>query len=68
MKWKQPLTAALGILLLQISGEVQAFECPVYFVEAQAAIEKADESIQRMEGVPEHEAIIGQEVWDAVQK
>ena len=50
MKWKQTLTAALGTLLLQISGEVQAFECPVYFVEAQAVIEKADESIQRMEG------------------
>jgi hypothetical protein len=50
MKWKQTLTAALGTLLLQVSGEVKAFECPVYFAEAQAAIEKADESIQRMQG------------------
>lgn len=50
MNWKQPLTVALGTLLLQISVEVQAFECPVYFAEAQAVIEKADESIQRMEG------------------
>ncbi len=50
MKWKQPLTAALGTLLLQVPVEAQALECPVYFADAQAAIEKADESIQRMEG------------------
>jgi hypothetical protein len=50
MKWKQTLTAALGTLLLQVSAEAQAFECPVYFAEAQAVIEKADESIQRMQG------------------
>jgi hypothetical protein len=50
MRRKQTLTAALGTLLLQVSAEAQAFECPVYFAEAQAAIEKADESIQRMQG------------------
>ena len=50
MKWKQSLTAVLGTVLLQISGEVQAFECPVYFAEAQAAISQADESIQRIQG------------------
>lgn len=50
MKWKQTLIAAFGTLFLQISGEVQAFECPVYIAEAQAVIEKADGSIQRMQG------------------
>jgi hypothetical protein len=50
MKWKQTLIAAFGTLLLQVPGEAQAVECPVYFAEAQAAIEEADESIQRMQG------------------
>ena len=50
MKWKQTLTAALGILLFQVPGEAQAFECPVHFAEARAAIEKADESTRRMQG------------------
>ncbi len=50
MKWKQTLTVALGTLLFQVSGEAQAFECPVHFAEVRAAIEKADESIQRMRG------------------
>jgi hypothetical protein len=50
MKWKQTLIAALGALLFQVPGEAQAFECPVYFAEARAAIEKADDSIQRMQG------------------
>ena len=50
MRWKQTLTAALGALLLQVPGEAQAFECPVYIAEARAAIDKADESRQRMQG------------------
>jgi hypothetical protein len=38
MTWKPTLLVALGTLLLQVPGE------------AQAAINKADESIQRMQG------------------
>lgn len=50
MKWKQTLIAALATLLFQVSGEAQAFECPVYFAEARGAIERADESTKRMQG------------------
>jgi hypothetical protein len=50
MKRKWILAATVAPLLLMAPWPVQAFECPAHFAEAQAAIDKAAESIKRMEG------------------
>jgi hypothetical protein len=50
-KWKLAVTV-LPLLSLA-SWPAQAFECPVHFAEAQAAIDKASEQINRMNsGMP----------------
>lgn len=50
MTWKQTLIAGAATLLLQLPAQVQAFECPTHFAEAKAAIERAEKSLQQMEG------------------
>ncbi len=50
MKRKWILGAALMVTLVQMPGSVQAFECPAHFAVAQSAIDKAADSIGRMEG------------------
>lgn len=53
MTWKQTLIAGAGALLLQLPAQAQAFECPTHFAEANAAIERAEKSIQSMQsGMP----------------
>lgn len=50
MIWKMTLATGAAALLLQLSVEAWAFECPAHFAEAKAAIEKAEKSIQQMQG------------------
>ncbi len=49
MKLKWMLAVAVATLTLQFSPAAQAFECPKFFAEAQAAIEKATASTMGME-------------------
>lgn len=50
MRHKWMLVTAVVALFLQMPPAVLAFECPAHFAEAQAAIDRADEQIKRMEG------------------
>ncbi len=50
MKRKWILAAAIMVTLVQMPGNVQAFECPEHFAAARMAIDKAAERIKRMEG------------------
>jgi hypothetical protein len=50
MKRKWILAATVAPLLSLAPWPAQAFECPAHFAEAQGAIDKAAESIKRMEG------------------
>lgn len=50
MTWKQTLIAGAGTLLLQLPAQAQAFECPTHFAEAEVTIERAERSIQSMQG------------------
>ena len=50
MKSKWILAATVAPLLSLTSWPGQAFECPEHFATAQAAIDKAAESIKHMEG------------------
>jgi hypothetical protein len=50
MKYQWILATAVIATPLQMPWPAQAFECPAHFAEAQAAIDKATESIKRMEG------------------
>lgn len=50
MKRKWILASAIMVTLVQVSGSVQAFECPAHFAVAQGAIDKAADSIRRMVG------------------
>jgi hypothetical protein len=51
MKRNWILAATVAPLLLLAPWPAQAFECPVHFAEAQAAIDKTAESIKPMNGV-----------------
>ena len=50
MTRKWILAATVAPLLSLTPWPVQAFECPLHFAAAQAAIDKAAESIKRMDG------------------
>ena len=50
MKRKWILAVTVAPLLSLTPWPVQAFECPAHFAAAQAAIDKAAESIKRMKG------------------
>ncbi len=50
MKRKWILAATVAPLLSLAPWPAQAFECPVHFAAAQAAIDKASEQIRRMQG------------------
>jgi len=50
MKQKLIIAVMLTPLILYNPGPAQAFECPQYFTAAQAAIDKASASINRMRG------------------
>ncbi len=50
MKRKWILATTVAPLLLLTPWPAQALECPVHIAEAQGAIDKAAESIKRMEG------------------
>ena len=50
MKPKWILAATVVPLLLLAPWPAQAFECPMHFAAAQAVIDKAAESITRMQG------------------
>ncbi len=50
MKPKWILAATVVPLLLLAPWPAQAFECPMHFAAAQAAIDKAAESIKSMQG------------------
>ncbi len=49
MKFHWILAAAVVALTVQMAPSAQAFECPLHFAEAQAAIEQAAENTQGME-------------------
>ncbi len=50
MKRKRILAAAIMVTLVQMPGNVQAFECPAHFAVAQSAIDKAADRVRRMQG------------------
>ena len=50
MKRKWILAAAVAAPIMHMPGSAQAFDCPAHFAEAQAAIDKAAESIKHIEG------------------